>query len=104
MCSLNLEMAILSALSGLSNEFEGVWLRGNVSKWGIFEWLWGNIYLEWVYITKNGSILNKFGEICIWMSIIEERNLRTEWIWGNVYLEWVWIRKKGFNEVEEICF
>ena len=64
-------------------------------------------YLFWMSIdNKNGSILNKFGEICIWMSIIEERNFQIEWIWGNVYLEWVWIRKKGsrLNEVEEICF
>ena len=30
--SLNVEMAILSALSVLSTEFEGVWLRKNVSK------------------------------------------------------------------------
>ena len=32
MYSLNIEMAKMSALSGLSTEFEGVWLRKNVSK------------------------------------------------------------------------
>ena len=36
-------------------------------------WIWGNVYIEWVWIKKKGSKLNEVEEICFWMRILEEK-------------------------------